>query len=92
MTARQQAIEAAARAMYQGLVPWEDCSSSYRDQMRVLAANAAGALVPVLLNDLADRIEHQRFTAISHPYDTGYNAAVDDMLGFVRAAAEGWTE
>jgi hypothetical protein len=89
VSVREQAIEAATKAI-------DDVRCQHWDGAAACtpcdAAAALAAAVPVLLNDLADRIEHQRFTAISHPYDTGYNAAVDDMLGFVRAAAEGWTE
>jgi hypothetical protein len=80
VSVREQAIEAAIKA------------AARTPGFSAGIAAALDAAVPVLLNDLADRIEHQRFTAIAHPYDTGYNAAVDDMLGFVRAAAEGWTE
>lgn len=93
MSVREQAIEAAARAVVvQG--------NAEKDTLRVGENRAAAALdaaVPVLLNDLADRIELQR-PHIPPSTDPNRMKAIVARSSFnraarvVRAAAEGWTE
>jgi hypothetical protein len=94
LSARVEAIEAAARAIMATDLSWDDCDDTIHGYWLSYAAAAVDAVrVPVLLNDLADRIEADRL--IDAPFDRAedeYNEAIRDAAGLVRAAAEGWGE
>jgi hypothetical protein len=81
VSVREQAIEAATKAI-------DDVRCQHWDGAAACtpcdAAAALAAAVPVLLNDLADRIA-------ADP-DEAFNPALDRAARLVRAAAEGWTE
>ena len=94
LSARVEAIEAAARAMFRrnhsGMtVEWHEQygpENWHRDRAR-LAIDAIN--VPGLLNDLADRIEaDSNFTM--HYAAGEWNGALHHAADLVRAAAEGW--
>jgi hypothetical protein len=89
MTAREQAIEAAAKALWathnsEPEIPeWAD-----HERLNADAAAIVDAIrVPVLLNDLADRIAGMR---LAHPATMSPAEVRDDIADRVRGAAEGW--
>jgi hypothetical protein len=91
MTARQQAIEAAARAIFREEGP----ESIDEDGAFALAAVAVDAVnVPALLNDLADRIAAEEAPSGTYAVgDATFALGIDRAAALVRAwAAKGWTE
>jgi len=69
-----------------------DCDC-FRDPLtaayeRRFAAAALDAVVPVLLNDLADQIDDER----NERHSDNWNLAIEVAVEAVRAAAEGWNE
>ena len=95
MSAREEAIEAAARAVTERLRAFFASPPSLSGQvgwgMRPdeIASVALAAAVPVLLNDLADRIEaDSNFTMPNAAAE--WNGALHHAAEHLRAAAEGW--
>ena len=99
MSVREQAIEAAARAIFGGCDEVWDSVPAEQGHYRHAANRALRSAVPVLLNDLADRIEAMPATvgpltpgsSLTRLPKSPHEVRVD-AAALVRAAAEGWNE